>query len=419
MRLGIFITLMLATLHVTYATEVIHQESITLKQVIDNVLEKNPQIGINNYENKAAAARTRQAQQTSPLRLKAELENFVGTGSYKNIDQMETTLSLIKILESDNALTSRSDLARQQARQLLTEQDRKQLDLLTQAAEQFIHVVVDQHRLEIAKDYLRLVQRTYKIVSRRVKAGKSHVAEQRRFAINESRAEIELEHAEHELSTSRLKLTANWGETQPLFGVAEANLFDLPQIQSFETLAELIKNNPDLVRFANAERISQARLRLARSRRAANFELSAGISYFNEQDDAALAFSVSMPFGSRSQAQPKIDEMNSLSQLDPLMYEQQRILLYTSLYEIYQELSHARTAYKVLNNKIIPEAQNAANDYEQGYKTGRFSLLELNEAQQILLDARLEAVMAAAKYHRLKIEIERLTGSALQIGEKK
>jgi cobalt-zinc-cadmium efflux system outer membrane protein len=65
---------------------------------------------------------------------------------------------------------------------------------------------------------------------------------------------------------------------------------------------------------------------------------------------------------------------------------------------------------------MIPEAERAANDYEQGYKSGRFSLLELNETQRILLDARLEAVLTAANYHRFRIEIERLTGAAIRSG---
>ena len=75
-----------------------------------------------------------------------------------------------------------------------------------------------------------------------------------------------------------------------------------------------------------------------------------------------------------------------------------------------------RTAYEALSQRIIPEAQQAAIDYEQGYQTGRFSLLELNEAQGTLLEAQREQVMAAANYHRLKTEIERLTGAALHSG---
>lgn len=416
MRFGFILAWVCIATPVAYAVETSNEKSITLDQVIVKVLEGNPQLGINDYEAQAAAARIRQAQQRTPYEVKLELENFVGSGNYSGADQLEATLSLAKVLEPGGAVTSRSYLARQHQSFLSNEQDGKRLDLLAQAATQFVHVVVDQHRLKIAEDHLALVQHTYEIVSQRVSAGRSHMAEQRRLAIELARAEIELEHAEHELSTSRLKLAANWGKTETQFGIAEADLFQLPSVKSFDQLETLLENNPDLIRFATEERLTQARLQLAQSHRAPGLALSGGIRYFNDPNDAALLFSVSMPFGASSRAKPEIDEMQYLSQSQPLRYEQQRLALYTSLYEIYQELLHARTAHEALSQRIIPEAERAAIDYEQGYQTGRFSLLELNEAQGTLLEAQLEQVMAAANYHRLKTEIERLTGAALHSG---
>jgi len=417
MRSGIMLALVCLVTPVTYAVETPDTGPITLDQVIVRVLERNPQFGINDYEAQAAAAKIRRAQQTSPLEFKLALENFAGSGSFKSADRLESTLSLAKILEPGNKVTSRSDIARQQATLLRNSHDSHRLDLLAKAAEQFIHVVVDQHRLEIAENHLSLVKNTFEVVSQRVTAGRSHVAEQRRLAIAVARAEVELEHAEHKLSTSRLKLATNWGETQPGFTRARARLFDLPPVAAFRQLEALLTNNPDLVRFATEERLAQARLRLAQTRRTPSLQLSGGVRYFSDPNDAALVLSASLPFGSRSRARPEIEEMQYLSQREPLRHEQQRLALYSNLYELYQELLHARTAFDALNRHIIPEAEQASDDYEQGYRRGRFSLLELNEAQRTLLDARLEAVMTAANYHRLKIELERLTGIALQAGE--
>jgi cobalt-zinc-cadmium efflux system outer membrane protein len=90
--------------------------------------------------------------------------------------------------------------------------------------------------------------------------------------------------------------------------------------------------------------------------------------------------------------------------------------LHASLYEIYQELSHARTASQILHEQIVPEAELALRGYEQGYQAGRYSLLELSDAQELLLDARLEAVMTASDFHSYRIEIERLTGQAMTTG---
>jgi len=413
MRYLMYIAIVFAIPEV-YAEEDVPPESITLEQVIINVLKHNPQLSLHDFEAKAATARIQQARLKKPLNAKLETENFMGTGYYQGLKRFSTTLSVASILESGGKINSRVKLAQQQANLLANEQDSKRLDILSEAARRFVHVVIDQQRLLIAQDKLVLVKRTYDIVEHRVKAGRSHIAEQRRVAIALARAEIELEHAEHELGTSRLKLATSWGETEPQFSTARADLFDLPPVDSFKQLEVLLEQNPDLLRFATEQRLAQAHVRLAQTRRSLDLELAGGIRYFNDSNDGALVLSASIPFGVKQRAAPVIEEMQQLMQRTPRQHEQRRLALYRRLYEIYQELLHAKNSFQTLNQRIIPEAERAAEDYEQGYQRGRFSLLELTESQRTLLDARFEVVMAAAKYHRLRIEIERLTGTAMR-----
>jgi len=416
MRIAIIISLLCLNIPAIYAQDKNSKEALLLDQAILKVLEKNPQLGAQSFESQAAASRIRQAQQTKPYELKIGFDNFA-SNSDSNEDKTETSLSLIKVLEPANTIGTRSNLARLENTLLKNTQDATRLDLLAKATQQFIHVAVDQHRLEIARNHLSLIRHTSTIVSQRVSAGKSHIAEQRRLGIELARAEVELEHAEHELLSSRLKLATYWGENNTDFPRIQTNLYNLSPVKALNKLEELLNNNPDLVRFASEKRIAEARLKLAESRRSGNWEVSGGIRHFNSSNDSALMLSLSIPLGTSSRAQAEIEEMDFLSQREPFRYQQQWLKLYSSLYEIYQELQHARTAYNILNKKIIPLARLSASDYEQGYKSGRFSLLELNEAQGTLLNAQLEKVMTAANFHHLKIEIERLTGIDLSIGK--
>jgi cobalt-zinc-cadmium efflux system outer membrane protein len=70
----------------------------------------------------------------------------------------------------------------------------------------------------------------------------------------------------------------------------------------------------------------------------------------------------------------------------------------------------------MLRRRIIPEAERALRDFEKGYALGRYSFLELLNAQRTLLGARLEAVQLAADYHRYQTQIDRLTGGGLMTG---
>jgi len=369
-----------------------------------------------DYQAQAAAAKIRQAKQSTPVKAKLELENFAGSGEFSGDDLLEATLSLGKVLELGNKAGLRGDIARNEAALLGNEQDAERLDLLVEAARRFIQVVVDQERLKIARDKLALAKRTAAIVDERVRVGKSPDTERRRTRIAVARAETELDHATHELATSRLKLSTLWGKTEPGFSSARASLFALNPLGSFDELAQLLERNPDLTRFASEQRLAEARLRLEQSRRRMDIELSGGVRYHNVTDDSALVLSASIPFGSRSRAAPGIESSRLLSDRHPLLYKQRQLELHASLYAIYQELSHAYSASRTLREQIVPEAELALRDYETGYRSGRYSLLELSDAQKTLLDARLESVMTAADFHNYRIEIERLTGQSMSTG---
>ena len=389
---------------------------LTLDMVLLAVLDNSPALLAGDYQARAAAANIRQAQQSTPVQVKLELENFAGSGDFSGDDLLETTLSLGKVLELGNKTNLRGEVARNEAMLLGNERDAQRLDLLAEATRRFIHVVVDQESLKIARDRLALVQHTGTIVDERVKAGKSPDVERRRVRIEVARAELELEHAEHELATSRVKLATRWGTTEPGFTSAHAALFATTPASSFDDLAQLLERNPDLARYASEQRLAEARLRLVQSRRKTDIEITGGLRYFNLNNDRALVVSASLPLGTGSRALPGIESSRLLSERQPLLLRQRQLELHATLYEIYQELLHALTASQILREQIVPEAEQALRGYEQGYQTGRYSLLELNDAQQLLLEARLESVMTASDYHKYRIEIERLTGQAMSTG---
>ena len=413
MRYWKYLVLVCLQLPVVHASEATINNPLTLDQVMLRVLEGNPQLKQSDLGAAAAAARIRHARLGTPTTIKLELGNIAGSNNYQNDNLAETTLSVAKVLEFGDKPTLRGAVATQQATLLHNEQSARRLDILSEAARRFVHVIIDQQRLLIAKDKMALVERTFRTVKQRVKAGRSPVAERRRVAIAVARAEVELEHAEHELATSRLKLVTMWGETATTFGMAQGALFQLQKVAAFEQLEKLLDRNPDLLRYATTQRLAEARVQLAQSRRRADIELSGGVRYFSNTDDSAFILSATIPLGSASRAAPRIEETELHAQQEPYRYTQRRLELHASLYEIYQELLHARTAVDALRQKIIPEAKRALRDYEKGYAAGRYSLLELTDAQRSLLEARLEAAMAASNYHRNRIEIERLTGMAM------
>ena len=204
MRICIVLLLGILGFGSCFAAELPAQDPLTFDEALLAVLENNPVLLAGDYQAQAAAARIRQAQQSTPVQVKLELENFAGSGVFSDDNLLETTLSLGKVLELGNKADLRGEVAHNEGALLGNERDAERLDLLAEAARRFIHVVVDQERLKIARDKLALAERTAAIVDERVRVGKSPDAERNRVRIAVARAEPEPEHAEHELATSRV-----------------------------------------------------------------------------------------------------------------------------------------------------------------------------------------------------------------------
>jgi cobalt-zinc-cadmium efflux system outer membrane protein len=416
MKVLICLMTMLWSLQGLSATTADTQRPVTLQETIERVLEHNPALQGARYRASAAEARTRAAVLPTPLSMKLELENFAGSGDAQGTDIREATLSLARVLELGDKPRLRGELARQNAELLRNEQDSERLDLLAETAERFLAVVTNQERLAIAREATTLANDNQSVVERRFRAGRTPAAERSHAIIEVARAEIEQEHAEHQLAVSRLRLAAAWGQTQTHFSSAAGDLFDLDEVADFDKLENLLEQNPDLVRLATAKRLAEARTRLAQADRRPDIDVTGGLRYLNDSEDVALVLSASMPFGSRSRAAPAIEESEMLGLAEPLAFEQRRLELYTTLFEIHQELLHSHTAVDMLRRRIIPEAERARRDFEKGYALGRYSFLELLSAQRTLLGARLEAVQLAADYHRYQTQIDRLTGGGLMTG---
>ena len=74
---------------------------------------------------------------------------------------------------------------------------------------------------------------------------------------------------------------------------------------------------------------------------------------------------------------------------------------------------------QTLRDQVQPQSESVLQSTEQAFRQGRTSYLEYANAQQQLLEVRRDAVAAAAEYHALLIEIERLTGASLSADDAK
>ena len=85
----------------------------------------------------------------------------------------------------------------------------------------------------------------------------------------------------------------------------------------------------------------------------------------------------------------------------------------TQLFRNYRELLDRSREVTALRERALPRMEAALKNTEYAYERGRYSYLELVDAQRELLSVRDSLIDAATEYHLTLIEIERLTGTAV------
>ncbi len=388
-------------------------DPLTLHQALAWALEKSPELAVFSMELRASEARVVQAGSRPNPEASVEFEDFAGSGDFSGTHELQTTLQLSQVIELGGKRGGRRDAAAA-ARELTgSEYAVKRVEVLADVTGNFISVVGGQQRLTLAREATAVAESMLGVARERIAAGKTHALEEKKAAIALARSRLAAEHAEHELASARKQLAATWGDTEATFASAKADLFAVRTLPEFSKLAGQIANSPEVARWTTEKRLREAEARLARTKRTPDVTISAGVRRFNGPDDNALVAGVTFPLPLFDRNQGGIAEARALMNKS----ENRRLAAETRLGAVlfagYQELSHAAVEVEVTRQGILPQAGEALRMAEEGYRQGRFSYLEVADAQRTFLEVKGQFIEAAETYHKLVAEIERLTGQNL------
>lgn len=398
-----------STVHIA-AAQAIDEPPLSLEDAVERALTENPELRAAGLAIEIERMRRDQASLPPPLALDTEIENFAGSDSSAGLTGAEITLGVSRVIERGGKAALRREIGERRMEQAATAAETARLALAERVTQRFIDVLALQERVTLAQQAVEIASETLAIVGARVDVGRSLEAERATATVALARAELARSGVERQLETARMSLASLWGAETPDFPRAGGNLYTLPRIESFEALSMQLDDNPDLLRRGAELRRYEAERRLAASRQQPDLSISGGLRHLGQQDDLGLVLSVSVPFGTRSRAQPEIDAADLLLEQSPLATAAQRRQLRAQLFALHQELTFARTALAALRETIIPEAENAVSMYGEAFAVGSSTLLELVDAQNRLLALRGEALEAASSYHSDLAEVRYLLG---------
>ncbi len=388
---------------------------LTLRAAIALTLEHNPDVQSAGFALRVQEARSRQAGLGPVPTLEVDMENFASSGDFAGVDTAETTFALAQTIELGGKRAARLAAAHLGRDVISVEQQAAQLDVLAEVTRRFTHVAADQEQIVLTRSATELARQTIAAVELRVKAGKSPFTELSRAKIVLARAQVDEEHAEHELLTSRRKLAAMWGAEKLEFGAISADFYRMPIPVPFAHLEKRLQASPDFLRFVSEARMRDAEIRLAQAQRTPDIKLSGGVRRLEDSDDHAVVIGFSMPLFSRSQAAPGIAEAQALRGRTEAQRRAAENRVRAQLFELSQELQHAISETELLRDKVLPEMKKILKETRAAYERGRYGYLEWIATQREFIDVQRSLIDAATKAHNYHAEIERLTGEAFSV----
>jgi cobalt-zinc-cadmium efflux system outer membrane protein len=384
---------------------------LSLQTALQRALAANPRLTAAERDVGIASGQRIQAGALINPEVSYEQDNSLGSGAYRGTRSAESTLQISQLFELFGKREAR--MAVGQAGVDTAEIQRKaiRLEVLSETAVAYLSVLGAQRRIQILDEQVAQIDRITPLLQRRVEAGASSQAETGRAEVASSLVKADRERVRSLLASARRELAVLMGDTAPKFSAVSGRLDATGRPPSFGAVVAAIDANPQLVRWTAVYAQRNAELLQARLRPYPDLRVGAGWRHYNETADNAVRLSISAAIPVFDQNQGNILSAQESLAKTRAEREANRNALIVIAGRAYDSLQGALRELAILRETAIPKSRQASDAILEGYGQGRFSLLEVLDAQASVAQARLREQEAQQNFHIAVATIEGLVGN--------
>ena len=401
----------LALLVSPWLSGVSYSQTLSLQTALQRALAANPRLTAAERDVGIASGQRIQAGALINPEVSFELDNSLGSGAYRGTRSAESSLQISQLFELFGKREAR--IAVGQAGVDTAEIQRKaiRLEVLSETAVAYLSVLGAQRRIQILDEQVGQIDRITPLLQRRVEAGASSQAETGRAEVASSLVKADRERVRSLLASARRELAVLMGDTTAKFSSVSGRLDATGRPPSFGAVVAAIDANPQLVRWTAVYAQRNAELLQARLRPYPDLRVGAGWRHYNETADNAVRLSISAAIPVFDQNQGNILSAQESLAKARAEREANRNALIVIAGRAYDSLQGALRELAILRETAIPKSRQAADAILEGYGQGRFSLLEVLDAQSSVAQARLREQEAQQNFHIAVATIEGLVGN--------
>ena len=362
-------------------------EPITLADALSRGADSSPRVSQAKAQADAAEARARQAGVSPNPELSLEVENFAGSGAFQGLRSTETTLALSQRLELGGKRSARVGVASAERDFAFLTYKAALADLDRDIRVAHAELRASEDRAVLARDNTAAAEELSRTAKILVEAGRDPPLRQLRAEATLAEAKAEQARTFSELLIARRLLATLINSDDPdlsaMVSEEDAPANPAPDVQTLNEQLAIAQRSA-----------AQARVRLARADGVPDVTASGGVRRFGEGRETALVagVSIALPFRDRNRGNIEAAQSESIAADSGLLIAQRDAN--RARYDARMLLGAAEVRYEALAGPGIAQAEEALRLARIGYNAGKFSLLELLDAQNALTTAKLNLIQA-------------------------
>ena len=381
---------------------------IRLDEATALALQANPDIAVALSGREVEGGQALQAAKRPNPTLSAQVEDL--RSRYRN-----STLLISQPLETAGKRDKR--IAAADANLAIADADIRiaQAEISAKVYAAFYEALAAQQAQSLATELLQIATTSKETTAKRVLAGKVSPVEETKAKVAEAGLKIELATANQQLAAAKKRLASLWGK-----GLASADTTAFTvvgELDKFNTLPELselaaqLLNSPRVKKASLTITQKQALSEIEKSKQTPDVTLSLGARRNEELGgitQAIIGLSIPIPLFDKNQGNwqsAKARETQSLDEKTALENQ-----LNTELADAYLRRQVQVEASNTYSQEILLGAQNAYEAARKGFEFGKFSFLEVLDAQRTLFQAKTQYIQTLALAHQAEADIQSILG---------
>jgi cobalt-zinc-cadmium efflux system outer membrane protein len=278
----------------------------------------------------------------------------------------------------------------------------------------FWAVIASNREVELARETRDIAKELHDLTEHRFKAHAVPEMELLKAAVNLAMTEQALRTAEAEQAVTLPRLRTLLGDVNlpvdELLGVLSSS-FQVPSM--VELRQGVVDEHPAIVLARSKEKLAETEVALARAERTPDVRLDLLLKW-NPDDDKILegGLAIPIPVFNHNQGRIAAAEIRVRQAGQRRHHATNEVLL--SLEDAFTEFSSAHARVRRYESTVLPKAQEALKQTEQGYKAGKFTFLDVLDAQKTLAGARATALAALLELNLAVARLELITGAVFE-----